>query len=93
MTTPTDALTIPCDCGYEVIRLDLKFAHDEDGFVALTVLTPHGDQWTRRERFKAIWRMLRGKTYTFSEVLIRPEEYNRFHLLLGDQLLPEVTDE
>lgn len=72
--------TIPCECGYEVIRLDLSFAEEDDPAwgddIYMTILTPKGAaKWSLWTRLKNAVTIIKGDEYVFSEIIIKKENW------------------
>lgn len=66
-------LTLRCACGVEHLDIDLYLELDEeDSYMSFS--STFGPRRTWRERFKAVWLILRGKSYYFNEIILDPDK-------------------
>ncbi len=79
-------LTLRCECGSEHIDIDLYMDFDEeDGYLSFSSkwFGPHRP-W--RERFRAVWLILRGKSYYFDELIFNRDKVEQLRDFLTENL-------
>lgn len=80
-------LTLRCACGVEHLDIDLYLELDEeDSYMSFSSIFGPRRSW--RERFKAVWLILRGKNHYFNEIVLDPDKLTE----LRDFLIVNTTD-
>lgn len=80
-------LTLRCACGVEHLDIDLFLELDEeDSYMSFSSIFGPRRSW--RERFKAVWLILRGKNHYFNEIVLDPDKLTE----LRDFLIVNTTD-
>ena len=83
-------LTIRCECGTDYLDIDLYLELDEEDSY-MTFSSRYGQRQSWRERFKAVWLILRGKGYAFNEVILDPVKLTQIRDFLSINLEPQYA--
>ena len=80
-----------CECGADTIQIHLYVEPAEDfaGYVSFSSWWNQHRPW--RDRLSAVWQILRGKEYYFSEVILDREDTERLHWYLASRLQQNLT--
>ncbi len=78
-------LTIRCDCHGEHLDIDLYLDMDDESYFSFSsrFTGPHRP-W--RERFRAVWLILRGKSYYFDELILDRKKLEQLQQFLYENL-------
>lgn len=77
-------LTIRCECGTDYLDIDLFLDLDDESYMSFSSRFGHRRSW--RQRFKAVWLILRGKSYYFNEIILDRKKMEQIQQFLYENL-------